>query len=228
MPAAPQSGTGRRRELRWAGGHTEAPDLSGSHHQQGAAAATPERDVLRAGGPALFHLLGVWLPRGIPGRLLDRALGAWSGVPGLVSPAHRTIPPVAAITCAPAGVLIAEASAFSAHTSRLLPWILVRPNAARCSCARRPVFARERGGSRLRDPVMRILSWRVCSGFRQGNNGKQSWRPSTDEGEGISMTVSETRILRRDAPAAGETAAQLACPLRHRCPSTPPHGFHHR
>jgi hypothetical protein len=26
------------------------------------------------------------------------------------------------------------------------------------------------------------------------------------------MTVSETRILRRDAPAAGETAAHLACP----------------
>ncbi len=37
------------------------------------------RDVLRAGEPALFHLLGVWLPRGIPADCLIVPL-----VPGAV------------------------------------------------------------------------------------------------------------------------------------------------
>src|SRR6266702_6884830 len=40
-PAAQGGG----RELRWVGGHTEAPDLSGIHNRPGAAAAAPERRV---------------------------------------------------------------------------------------------------------------------------------------------------------------------------------------
>src|SRR6266566_2330160 len=43
--AAPACGTGGGRELRRVGGHTQAPDLSGSHNRPGAAAATPERRV---------------------------------------------------------------------------------------------------------------------------------------------------------------------------------------
>jgi hypothetical protein len=39
---------------------------------------------------------------------------------------------VAAITGAPSGVLMVAASAFRPRTSRLLPWILVWPNAAPC------------------------------------------------------------------------------------------------
>lgn len=42
----------------------------------------------------------------------------------------------AAITGAPSGVEMVAASAFSPRTSRLLPWILVCPNAA--PCLRRP------------------------------------------------------------------------------------------
>ena len=39
---------------------------------------------------------------------------------------------VHAITGAPSGVQMVAASAFSPRTSRLLPWILVCPNAAPC------------------------------------------------------------------------------------------------
>jgi hypothetical protein len=49
--------------------------------------------------------------------------------------AEAALPPrsrVAAITGAPSGVLMVAASAFSPRTSRLLPWILVWPNAAPC------------------------------------------------------------------------------------------------
>lgn len=42
----------------------------------------------------------------------------------------------AAITGAPSGVEMVAASAFSPRTSRLLPWILVCPDAA--PCVRRP------------------------------------------------------------------------------------------
>src|SRR5260370_5495583 len=47
--AAPACGTGGRREPPLVGGHTEAPDLSGTHNRQGAAAATPERVLFAAG-----------------------------------------------------------------------------------------------------------------------------------------------------------------------------------
>ena len=49
--------------------------------------------------------------------------------------AEFALPPrsrVAAITGAASGVLMVAASAFSPRTSRLLPWILVWPNAAPC------------------------------------------------------------------------------------------------
>src|SRR5690242_3048427 len=45
---------GGRRELRWVGGHTEAPDLSGSHNRQGAAAAAPDRRLF-ARPPLILH-----------------------------------------------------------------------------------------------------------------------------------------------------------------------------
>ena len=53
--------------------------------------------------------------------------------------AELAFPPrsrVAAITGTPSGVQMVAASAFSPRTSRLLPWILVCPNAA--PCLRRP------------------------------------------------------------------------------------------
>jgi hypothetical protein len=49
--------------------------------------------------------------------------------------AEAVLPPrsrVAAITGAASGVLMVAASAFRPRTSRLLPWILVWPNAAPC------------------------------------------------------------------------------------------------
>ncbi len=116
---------------------------------------------------------------------------------------------MAAITSAPAGVLIAAASAFSPRASRLLPWILVRPNAAPCSCARRPVFARERGGSRLRDPVMPVQRrspadiGRLSVLVRTLANGGERW---------CAVLESVGRGQPRQCPASGAETGQTRWP----------------